>query len=112
MQLPAVLSMLGFFVFGRCLISPTHAQRTSPVADQYFHHSGAQRINTDAVIFRLLVEQHPDSEVTVVPVRSCNLFAYAAAGLASTVASTGDASLNWYEWREYRSAERRFNGDN
>jgi transitional endoplasmic reticulum ATPase len=98
------------------LASASQSHENNPsgwaIADQYFQHNAGQRVNTDTVIYRLLTEQYRDSDITIVPRQNCDLFAYAAAGLASTTAWTRDASLDWYEWRLYQSPLRRFDGDN
>lgn len=92
--------------------SPQGSTSGWPVADRYFQHSAGQRVNTDTIIFRLLTEQYPDSDITVVPAESCNLFAYAAAGFASTVSLTRATSIDWYTWRLYEHPQRRFDGNN
>ena len=83
-----------------------------PIAQQYFQHSAGQRINTDALIYQSLTEQYPDSDITTVPIRGCNLFDYAAAGFASTAPLTSSASLDSHEWQFYQSPFRRFDGSN
>lgn len=109
------LSGLCSAIFLHCAsASPSHENNPSgwPVADQYFQHSAGQRVNTDTVIYRLLTEQFRNSDITIVPRQQCDLFAYAAAGLASTTAWTRDASIDRYEWRLYQSPLRRSESDN
>ena len=94
--------------------SQVHENKLSnrPIADEYFQHSAGQRVDTDAVIYRLLTERYPDSDITTVPFRAGNLFDYAAAGFASTSPLTSSASLDWHEWQLYQSPFRRFDGSN
>lgn len=54
----------------------------SPTAD-FFDHTNAPRVNTDAFISRSLNEHYPDLELVVTPAYSCELLSYARAGHAS-----------------------------
>ncbi|KAH6226714.1 hypothetical protein HBI42_012800 [Parastagonospora nodorum] len=49
---------------------------------EYFHHSSAQRVNTDVVLVEALRKHYPHLELVVVPVGVTNLLAYASAGFA------------------------------
>lgn len=49
---------------------------------EFFHHSSAQRVNTDVVIVEALRKQYPHLELVVVPRNGCDLLAYASAGFA------------------------------
>ncbi|PVI02372.1 ATP-dependent Zn protease [Periconia macrospinosa] len=71
-------------------------------AREYFHHSSAQRVNTDAVLVEALRGQYPNLDLTVVPQQNANLLAYASAGFATATPledSTKDpvygAALKW-----------------
>jgi transitional endoplasmic reticulum ATPase len=82
-------------------------------AEAFFHHSEAQRVSTDTVIAQSLRRQYPELKLTILPVRSCNLLSYAAAGFA-TVAPLEDpgsdpafASLTW---TRYAAPARRLDG--
>jgi len=75
-------------------ISEAASRQGSDKAEAGFiEHSSGQRVFTEAVIIKALREQYPDSLITTVPVRSCSLLAYAAAGHASfSPISTTDKS--------------------
>ncbi|KAK1251944.1 hypothetical protein MKX07_007423 [Trichoderma sp. CBMAI-0711] len=49
---------------------------------QFFSHSSARRINTDAVIATALRQQYPNLSLSIAPAATCNLLAYAANGHA------------------------------
>ncbi|KAH8726924.1 P-loop containing nucleoside triphosphate hydrolase protein [Phaeosphaeriaceae sp. PMI808] len=49
---------------------------------EYFHHSSAQRINTDAVLAEAIRKQYPNLELVIVPKDITDLLAYASAGFA------------------------------
>jgi len=64
----------------------------------FLEHSSGQRVFTEAVIVKALREQYPDSLITTVPLRSCSLLSYAAAGHASfSPISTTDKSDSVHE---------------
>ncbi|KAK8048216.1 hypothetical protein PG994_009946 [Apiospora phragmitis] len=50
---------------------------------EFFEHTNAPRINTDAFISRSLKEHYPNLELSITPASSCELLAYARAGFAS-----------------------------
>lgn len=79
-------------------------------ARQYFDHSSAQRVNTDAVVVEALRREYPRLHLTVVPQQSSNLLAYAAAGHAA-VAPLGSAK-DTLQSKLYVPAARRLNGIN
>lgn len=57
----------------------SHEDQTSR---EYFHHSSAQRVNTDIVLVEAIRKQYPHLELVVVPQNFTNLLAYASAGYA------------------------------
>lgn len=65
---------------GHSYVVHSHEDQT---AREYFHHSSAQRVNTDAVVVEALRKQYPNLDLIVVPQGSLNLLAYASAGFAS-----------------------------
>ncbi|KAH6042018.1 hypothetical protein HBI54_139980 [Parastagonospora nodorum] len=64
---------------GNCFTVQSHEDQTGR---EYFHHSSAQRVNTDVVLVEALRKQYPHLELVVVPVGVTNLLAYASAGFA------------------------------
>ncbi|KAK8124414.1 uncharacterized protein PG998_000173 [Apiospora kogelbergensis] len=82
--------------------SPPHI-RGGSTTKEFFEHTNAPRVNTDAFISRSLRENYPNLELVVTPAYSCNLLAYARAGLATYEPVVDDvnggknlpASLQW-----------------
>jgi transitional endoplasmic reticulum ATPase len=60
-----------------------HTAHGDQIAREYFHHSSAQRVNTDVVLVEALRKQYPNLELVVAPRGSLNLLAYASAGHAT-----------------------------
>jgi hypothetical protein len=58
-----------------------HSHSTDTTAKQFFHHSTAKRVNTDAVIAKSLKAQYPNHQLTIAS--NIDLLAYAAAGHAT-----------------------------
>lgn len=81
---------------------------------QFFAHSSARRINTDAVIAKSLRQQYPHLALSIAPAGSCNLLAYAGAGHAQATQLGDDddghvpSSLSW---NIYIPPARRMDGD-
>ncbi|KAF2704902.1 P-loop containing nucleoside triphosphate hydrolase protein, partial [Pleomassaria siparia CBS 279.74] len=68
-----------------------HAHEDQTAAE-YFHHSSAQRVNTNVVLVEALRKQYPNLDLIVAPQGALNLLAYASAGLAT--ATPLDDSVN------------------
>ncbi|KAI9831806.1 MAG: hypothetical protein M1819_004703 [Sarea resinae] len=83
-------------------------------AAEYFHHSSAQRVDTDAVIIQAIEAQYPNSSVVIVPESGCNLLAYAASGRATAVPLREDRDDSGIstslKWRRYVPPSRRIDG--
>jgi transitional endoplasmic reticulum ATPase len=60
--------------------SSAHGDQT---AREYFHHSSAQRVNTDVVLTEALRKQYPNLDLVVAPRGGFDLLAYASAGYAT-----------------------------
>lgn len=77
---------------------------------EYFHHSSAQRINTDIVLAESLRKQYPNLDLIAVPQGPLNLIAYAGAGFA-TATPVEDGKDPVYgtplTWRSFIPSSRR-----
>ncbi|KAL6803842.1 P-loop containing nucleoside triphosphate hydrolase protein [Trichoderma sp. SZMC 28012] len=81
---------------------------------QFFSHTSAKRVNTDAAIAKALRQQYPNLSVSIAPADSCNLLAYASGGHASftPVGSDDDAHVpSSLSWKIYVPPSRRMDGD-
>lgn len=78
---------------------------------EYFYHSSAQRINTDAVLVEALRKQYPNLDLIVAPQASLNLIAYASAGFATATPLDNSKNDPVYgaalTWRGYAPPSRR-----
>ncbi len=92
-------------------MAPSAAHGDS-ASEQFFKHSTAKRVNTDAVITAAIAEQYPQLELVIAPVATCNLLSYAAAGhAAATLVEDGDSVLpTSLKWTVYLPAARRLDG--
>ncbi|KAK1975733.1 ATPase [Colletotrichum cereale] len=88
------------------------------VTKEYFKHSSAKRVNTDALVSKALREQYPHLELVVVPAalgsyNDCNLLGFAQAGHASCelIEDKGANLPSSIEWLIYLPPARRINGD-
>lgn len=81
--------------------SPAQQQRTSSngVSREYFKHSTAKRINTDAVLVDAIREEYPNLHLTVTPTYYCNIQNWSAAGLATLTPI--DKEKDQLRWRGY-----------
>lgn len=91
--------------------SSTVQSHEDETAREYFHHSSAQRVNTDAVVVESLRTQYPNLDLVIAPQGGLNLLAYAAAGFA-TVAPLDDPIGDpvygtALKWRSYIPPSRR-----
>jgi transitional endoplasmic reticulum ATPase len=80
------------------------------IAAEFFDHSTAKRVNTDALLIQAIKEQYPNKHVTIAPEFGCDLLGYAAAGhaLAMPVPDTDDSLL--LKWRSYVPPSKRLDG--
>lgn len=78
---------------------------------EYFHHSSAQRVNTDIVLVEALRSQYRNLDLVIVPDRGANLLAYASAGFASVSPLQDPVKDPVYggaiKWRQYIPPARR-----
>ncbi|KAJ0298278.1 hypothetical protein COL516b_009929 [Colletotrichum fioriniae] len=89
------------------------------VTKEFFKHSSAKRVNTDALISKALKEQYPHLELVVVPEslgygNGCNLLAYAQGGHATfEVIDDKDGSNlpSSLDWLLYLPPSRRMDGN-
>ncbi len=81
-------------------------------AGQFFHHSSARRINTDATIAKALKSEYPDLQLVISPSSGADLLGYASAGHASfTSMDQADTSLpSSLIWQVYLPPRRRIDG--
>ena len=79
-------------------------------ARTFYEHSAGQRVNTDAVVVEALRRDYPKYHLTVIPLFSCNLLDFAAAGNA--VAAPIDDAKDRLLWKQYVPALRRLDGLN
>ena len=90
----------------------TAAARPAPsrneAAHQYFEHSRAPRVNTDAVVVEALRIEYPELHLSVIPREQCNLFAYCAAGHASMAPI--DQEKDRLSWRLFLPPANRLSG--
>ncbi|KAK5123429.1 hypothetical protein LTR85_002861 [Meristemomyces frigidus] len=84
--------------------APSHNE----TARQYYEHSAAPRVNTDAVIVEALRAEYPNLHLTVVPRQTCNLFAYTGAGHASMASI--DKEKDRLSWRVFMPPASRLGG--
>ncbi|KAK2055328.1 ATPase [Colletotrichum caudatum] len=91
---------------------------TDGVTKEYFKHSSAKRVNTDALVTKALREQYPHLELVVVPEavgfnNDCNLLGFAQAGHASCelVEDRGASLPSSIAWLIYQAPARRIDGD-
>jgi hypothetical protein len=81
-------------------------------AKQFFRHSSARRVNTDATIARTLQAEYPELQLVIVPSWGVDLFSYALAGHASftPVDDAGGALPSSLVWKVYMAPTRRMDG--
>lgn len=84
--------------------NPSHNE----AARAFFEHSSGTRVNTDAVIVEALRAEYPQLHLTVAPTRSCDFFAFAAAGHASIAPI--DKEKDRLSWRTFIPSASRLSG--
>ena len=94
---------------GPALAHRSKAPRTHNQASrEYFNHSSASRLSTDALIVDKLRKEYPELHLTVVPVRNCDLLGYAADGHAGVAPI--DNEKDRLVWRNFVPPPTRLNG--
>lgn len=88
---------------------PLHGNATTA---QFFAHSQAPRVSTDAVMAQSLKRQYPNLELLIAPEMTCNLLGYAAAGHASFTSIEEPSSdvPSSLRWTVYLPPARRIDG--
>lgn len=91
----------------------THIHLTSPsqTSTAYFDHSSGQRTNTDAVIVSSLRSEYPTHHLTVAPLTTCNLLAYASSPSTPAFCAPIDTAQDRLSWFSYLPALRRLDGE-
>ena len=87
---------------------PAPGKPQNEVAQTYFDHSSANRVNTDTVIVQALRAEYPDLHLTVVPRSSADILSYAAAGHAGVAPI--DSAKDRLSWRRYIPPASRLSG--
>ncbi|KOS17389.1 putative ATPase [Escovopsis weberi] len=93
---------------------PISGHRGDETAAQFFAHSTARRVATDAVIAAALQQQYPNLKLSITPAGNCNLLGFAAAGHASYTPWGGepdDCVPSSLAWKAYASPARRMDGN-
>ncbi|KXX76202.1 putative ATPase YjoB [Madurella mycetomatis] len=81
------------------------------VAKQFFRHSTAKRVSTDAVVVQSLKAQYPNLELVIAPSYGVDLLSYASAGHASfTPVSDPEGAPSSLTWKVYVPPARRIDG--
>lgn len=81
------------------------------VAKQFFRHSTAKRVSTDAVVAQSLKAQYPNLELVIAPSYGVDLLSYASAGHASfTPVSDPEGVPSSLTWKVYVPPARRIDG--
>ena len=78
------------------------------VSREYFKHSTAKRVNTDAVIVDAIRAEYPNLHLTVIESYSCNLLCWSAAGNASLTPI--DKEKDQLRWQRYIPPGTRLGG--
>lgn len=93
---------------------PAHAEAKSTsdeITRQFFRHSSAKRVNTDATIAKAIKTEYPNLELVIVPSFGIDLLSYASAGHASSTAvDAGDELPSSLMWKVYVAPGRRIDG--
>jgi transitional endoplasmic reticulum ATPase len=88
-----------------------HHAHEDPTGREYFHHSSAQRINTNVVLVEALRKQYPGFDLVIAPLGALNLIAYANAGHAAATPLEDSVNDPVYstalKWRQYAPPRRR-----
>ncbi|CAD0084104.1 unnamed protein product [Aureobasidium vineae] len=87
--------------------NPSFANDTS---NAYFEHASGIRVDTNAVVMEAIRREYPQLHLTVIPVNSCNLLAFAASGKAA--AAPIDKENDRLYVRDFAPPARRLTGEN
>jgi len=87
--------------------NPSFANETS---NTYFEHASGVRVDTNAVLMEAIRREYPQLHLTVTPVNSCNLLAFAASGKAA--AAPIDKENDRLYLRDFAPPAKRLTGDN
>jgi hypothetical protein len=87
--------------------NPSFANETS---NAYFEHASGVRVDTNAVLMEAIRREYPQLHLTVTPVNSCNLLAFAASGKAA--AAPIDKENDRLYLRDFAPPLKRLSGDN
>jgi len=96
--------------FNRLTIRPSPADGPT---HEFYHHSSAQRIATDAVLVEAIRREYPKLHLTVIPKAGsslCDLLGYASAtrkAKFSPIINSDDPTTIPMTWRSYRPSARR-----
>ncbi|KAK3905983.1 P-loop containing nucleoside triphosphate hydrolase protein [Staphylotrichum tortipilum] len=79
---------------------------------EFFQHSSAKRVNTDASVAAALKAQYPDLQLVIVPSWGIDLLSYASAGHASftSIDQAGSDLPTSLIWKVYVAPGRRIDG--
>ena len=92
-------------------------EASNEVSKSFFQNASAPRVDTDAVIFNSIQQEHPGVSITIVPTISANLKAYAAAGHATfkTIEQNAAGQKIWpdsLKWTLFVPPAKRLGGGN
>ncbi|KAK3293808.1 P-loop containing nucleoside triphosphate hydrolase protein [Chaetomium fimeti] len=86
---------------------------TTPILrHQFFRHSSAKRVNTDATIAKALKAEYPGLQLVIAPSSGIDLLGYASAGHASftSIDKASDELPSSLIWKVYVAPGRRIDG--
>jgi hypothetical protein len=85
---------------------------SNEISQQFFRHSSAKRVNTDATIAKALKAEYPGLELVIAPSYGIDLLGYASAGHASftSIDQSSDELPSSLIWRVYVTPGRRIDG--
>lgn len=86
--------------------NPSFANETS---NAYFEHASGVRVDTNAVLIEAIRREYPQLHLTVTPVSSCNIMAFAASGKAA--AAPIDKENDRLYLRDFVPPAKRLTGD-
>ena len=85
---------------------------SNEISQQFFRHSSAKRVNTDATIAKALKAEYPGLELVIAPSYGIDLLGYASAGHASftSIDQSSDELPSSLIWKVYVTPGRRIDG--
>jgi hypothetical protein len=91
---------------------PDIKSTSDEITRQFFRHSSAKRVNTDATIAKALKTEYPSLQLVIVPSFGIDLLSYASAGHASATAvdHADDELPSSLMWKVYVAPGRRIDG--